>query len=649
MQAGGFMYKRSWRLSVVCGFAAATTILAGTALAHPDDDGVVNDGEAVHGLVHDQHGGAAGHLPATSSNVRLIGKMRVNQDFEGRVADVNVHKGFAYLAAFNQKDCQKGGVYVFDIGDPSTPKQVNFIRAANNSYVGEGVQIISLDTAAFKGDLLIHNNEICFDNLANSGKSGAPAVQGKGGVSLVDVTNPKVHKYVAEGVGDFTNGRATDSPRTSIAHEVHSAFAWQAGSKAYAVLVDDLESSDVDILDITDPRNPVLIKEYDLAADFPQIIQPDLGTAETFFHDVVVKKIGNNWVMLLSYWDGGYVTLNVNDPTNATYIGDTDFADPDPQAPTVNPTARSEGNAHEAEFSLNNNYIVAADEDFNPYSVLIKNLEDNDEYKATQGTHTPQLKPDLNLSGATVFVGRACDADAAVPAATASATIAIAERGLCDFTEKIRNVQEAGGYQGVVVFNREGTDGGCTSGLTMDTSGDQALTLPAVFIPRDKGFALFDKTFDLAACRDASLQQSGIPVGTVGDPINTRAGFDGWGYVHLFRNGTGKLTELDTWALTEAREELNASGKGDLSVHEVAMSERKNDIAYLSHYAGGFRVLRIQNDQLVEVGRFVDEGGNNFWGVQVFLHNGKEYVAASDRDYGLYVFEYTGPGSPNIP
>jgi hypothetical protein len=28
--------------------------------------------------------------------------------------------------------------------------------------------------------------------------------------------------------------------------------------------------------------------------------------------------------------------------------------------------------------------------------------------------------------------------------------------------------------------------------------------------------------------------------------------------------------------------------------------------------------------------------------VQVFQHDGKEYVAASDRDSGLYIFRYTG-------
>jgi hypothetical protein len=48
------------------------------------------------------------------------------------------------------------------------------------------------------------------------------------------------------------------------------------------------------------------------------------------------------------------------------------------------------------------------------------------------------------------------------------------------------------------------------------------------------------------------------------------------------------------------------------------------------------------NNELAEVGRFIDEGGNNFWGVQVFEHEGQEYVAASDMDHGLYIFKYTG-------
>jgi hypothetical protein len=133
-------------------------------------------------------------------------------------------------------------------------------------------------------------------------------------------------------------------------------------------------------------------------------------------------------------------------------------------------------------------------------------------------------------------------------------------------------------------------------------------------------------------------------VGKLGDILTLSAVFDGWGYVHLFRNGTGKLAELDTFAIPEAMDPAFATGFGDLSVHEVATSHTQDTLAYLSYYSAGFRVLRIGPDELLhEVGYYTDPNGNNFWGVQVFDWQGHEYVAASDRDSGLWIFEYTGP------
>ena len=89
------------------------------------------------------------------------------------------------------------------------------------------------------------------------------------------------------------------------------------------------------------------------------------------------------------------------------------------------------------------------------------------------------------------------------------------------------------------------------------------------------------------------------------------------------------MAELDTYAIPQAHDSAFASGFGDLSVHEVATSAVQPDLAYYSYYAGRFRVTRIVGGQLQEMGHFIDQGGNNFWGVQVFQHNGHEYVAAT--------------------
>ncbi|MDX8032791.1 hypothetical protein SK803_21455 [Lentzea sp. BCCO 10_0856] len=624
------------RRPVLLAALSALILLTPAAVAHEADgststDGGIDHAEATHG--HDQHGGEHGHLPAGNANVKVVGRAAINQDTEGRVADVGVHNGYAYLAAFRDPTCQKGGMYVFDIKDPAKPKQINFIRTGQDSYVGEGSQVIHIDTPKFNGDVLAFNNEICGDHINSTTVGGA---------TLVDVTNPKVHKYLAQGFGDFD---PVSRNAAGLAHEVHSVFIWDAGDKAYAVLVDDEENADVDIFDITDPRTPVKIAEYDLAAMFPQITQATpANLTEVFNHDMIVKEIGGRQVMLISYWDAGYVKLDVTNPVSPVYLGDTDFANPDPELlESTGIAAAPEGNGHQSEFTKNNDYVIGADEDFGPY-VLSASTDDGTSFAANQGDLTPQLPAGQTLSGTTVYVGRACIGDSAVPAAPAVGTkqIAAVTRGGCTFTEKVANVAAAGGYEATVIINREGECG--AFGMTVEG------TLPAFSVDRKTGFGFFDKEaeYNEAQCLAGgdTLPGSLIPglaVGAVGDVLTFSSSFDGWGYVHLFRNNAGKMAELDTYAIPEGHDPAKASGHGDLSVHEVATSPTRNDLAYFAYYAGGFRVTKIVNEKLVEVGHFIDEGGNNFWGVQVFSHNGKEYVAASDRDYGLYIFEYTGP------
>jgi len=629
--------SRSLRLALA--LASALTLASSSlTVAHDPaaSDGAIDGALGVHGRAHAQHGGTDDHLLEGSSNVDLIGKVRLSDAAEGKIADVGVWNGFAYLGSFAQDTCTNpentidGGVYIVDIGgghsggSPSNPVEIGFIQSHQDTFVGEGVQVIRVDTAKFHGDLLLQNNEGC-------------DVNDKGGMSLFDVTDPYKPKKLVENWGDF-NVKLGGSGNQ--ANDIHSVFGWQAGTKAYAVLVDDLETTDVDIADITDPAHPKMVGEYDLNAEFSQIIQPELGSGSSFFHDVVVKLIDGRYEMLLSYWDGGYVKLDVTDPAHATYIADSDFTNPDPEVLVQTGVATlPEGNAHESEFSLENNYIVAADEDFNPYSAFVT-TDDGGSVKGGSGSDTPPVPP-AGITGQAVFVGRACSSlgDPAVPAGDGT-QIAIVERGICTFTGKVAAVEAAGGYDAIVIFNREGSDA-CSGSFGMTVEGG----LPTMSVPRDFGFAIFDQEddFDNAECLAGDgTNQAPIALGKLGDVLTLASVFDGWGYVHLFANGAGKLTELDTFAIGQAMDPAFAVGFGDLSVHEVAMSHVDDTLAYLSYYSAGFRVLRIVNDQLQEVGHYTDPNGNNFWGVQVFEFEGHEYVAASDRDSGLWIFEYTG-------
>lgn len=603
---------------------------AGAALAV---SGLVATPAAASGASDQKQGGTGGHLPATQAGVELVGKAPILDPSAGRVSDVAVFGNYAYLGAWKgDAGCQTGGVYIFDIADPAAPRQVGFVPTGPGSFVGEGVQVVSLRTPSFRGELLLFSNEIC----------GAPGQTG--GATLVDVTNPAAPRVLAAGFGD-TEGTA---PR---AHSVHSVFAWQAGSTAYVTLVDNEEAEDVDIFDISDPTRPTMVAEYDLAATFPQILQTNVpNLTQVFLHDMVVKKIKGRQVMLASYWDAGYVKIDVTDPRNITYLGDTDFTNPDPEL--LRQTGKRElpeGNAHYADFTKDNKYVVGADEDFSPYG-LAGSTDDGTTFAADSGSGTKPITPDAPLVGTAVYVGRACNGDPAVPDPPASGGpyLAVAERGACTFTEKVANVERVtanGGYAGTVIFN-SATSFGCGA-FGMSVVGNK----PAVSVDRRTGYSFFDieSQYDEAACRAGRGELAPLTLGQLGDRVTIRSYFDGWGYVHLYRNSNGKMTELDTFAIPEAMDERFATGYGALSVHEVAPSLRDDSLVYVSYYAGGFRVLKIEDNRLREVGRFIDQGGNDIWGVQVFTRGGTEYVAASDRDFGLYIFRYTGEEGQHGP
>ena len=131
-------------------------------------------------------------------------------------------------------------------------------------------------------------------------------------------------------------------------------------------------------------------------------------------------------------------------------------------------------------------------------------------------------------------------------------------------------------------------------------------------------------------------------LGTLGERVNATSEFDGWGYGHLYRNSGTKMERIDSYAVPESLDPAYAFGYGDLSIHEFATDPERN-LAYTAYYAAGLRVFEFGESGLTEVGRFIHEDGNNFWGIeQATRQNGDRLIAASDRDHGLFLFDYTG-------
>jgi len=367
--------------------------------------------------------------------------------------------------------------------------------------------------------------------------------------------------------------------------------------------------------------------------------------------------------------------VDVEDPKHATYVGDSDFADEDPLVPGISPP---EGNAHEAEFSHDSTYFLGADEDFSPYRPD-KFFVDDQERPAVEvgGGTSPAFLPDQTLSGKVVYGGYGCPADPTPLPQAGDYTDA--QLGLQPGDERILLMARGPvGHPGED-YNGNGdlTDDACFPGEKAARAFDagwDAIVLVNRHLEADDsagepfcGLGAYDPAKPMvtvctthAASHElfGTTPQFGTPYAPDDPPalgavsvrrVRATSVFDGWGYLNLFRRSEGKVERIDSYAIAEALDPAFAFGFGDLSIHEIATDPERN-LAYSSYYAGGVRVFSFGESGIDEVGHYIDDDGNNFWGVETFVPGhksagnlkGKRLFAGSDRDHGIFIFRYTG-------
>jgi hypothetical protein len=613
----------------------------------------------------DQHGSTSGHLPPSSENVDLVGKLRLTS-FAEDISDVSAlqtsdGRWFAYLGDW-AAHCETGGVHVVDFTDPANPVRAGFLNTGGFGYVTEGVHALHLDTAEFEGDVLVVSNEWCRE-------SGNPRNM-PGGITIWDITEPTEPKQLVRAFGDF-------DLFGNRANEAHSAIAWDTGDEAYVAAIDNDEPfDDVDIYEITDPSNPVLVSEtglFDLNVDPPVARWPAEFAAfgqEPTSHDFdVLQKPDGTWHLMVSYWDAGWVDLDVTDPANPAFVEDSTYAECDQVVEAATGECLlPEGNAHQGEWNADGSLFIGTDEDFTPTRATCSidtAVVGCTEFGWTDLVPLTDREP-ANFSGTPVFGGSGCVEDVNPANGTSDRTDVLNDltqaqtgadaiafvRGTCFFSDKVQTGIEAG-YDMVIVINSHGASanglipnaffaGGQGSAITPDVAS-------AVMIGHANGHELFNDPPEFEVEED-------IEFGAMGNTFSAEGGIlDGWGYVRLLDSDpAGGFTEIDQLTIPETIDPAFNQGFGDLTVHEVEVPRGDPNeggpapddglLAYFSWYAGGFRVASFDATGIQEVGHFIDEGGNNFWGVALAEdQNGDRIVLGSDRDFGLYIFRYTGP------
>jgi len=627
-------------LGLVAALALALLTVASASAAHDPsipDGGTLAGGDrpTLSGGAH--HGPSTGHLPPKSKNIDLVSRLKLSNVVQDWVTDIATYRDTAYIGAWQTK-CTgagnpgiPGGFWTVDIGDPKNPRELNFTPSPVGSYLTEGMHAFRLSSPSFTGDVLLVSQERCDSNNAAH----------QGGFSLYDVTNPATPVPLVLSRGDTDNTPGT-------AHSAHTAFGWDAGAKAYVAVMDNQEYgvTDIDIFDVTDPRNPVKIRETGLP-DWPAAQDNIARGNSPGLHDLVVRRAEGKWLMLVSYWDAGYVLLDVDDPANPVYLRDSDFPVPD----SLSNRPFAEGNAHEAEFDRcpeegvrskfpcgDVRYVIAADEDFTPFPLVARITSGpfaNQEFGGAISGNSKVIGPGESYAGNSYYVGLACTT-ASTPAAPSPTAIAIVQRGTCTFSDKYAAVI-ARGYQMMIVFNSTAVGNGCETLVNMLISPSPT-AIPAIFVSRSTGFRLLGISgYDPAQCR-TSPTPAVPPVGTQGSNIDVSSEFDGWGYMRLLNYDT--FEEIDAFAIPEALDPRYGEGFGDLTVHEVT-TDPTGDVGYAAWYSGGMRVIDYSGGDLQEVGAYIAPEGSNFWGVELNVRtDGRLFFLGSDRDYGLYVFRF---------
>ena len=131
---------------------------------------------------------------------------------------------------------------------------------------------------------------------------------------------------LVQGAGDRDPDNDPDDAGARVRELLPLLFVWQDGPRAYLVASDNVELTDVDIFDITDPGTRCRSATMTSSSCSRRSGRRAVQRGTVLHHDMVVKQIGGKPILMSDYWDAGYVQMDVSDPANPVLVNDTTFS-----------------------------------------------------------------------------------------------------------------------------------------------------------------------------------------------------------------------------------------------------------------------------------------------------------------------------------
>ena len=239
-------------------------------------------------------------------NTEVVGHLAPPQD--GGYGDVWAHKDVAYLGDLRQGDCQPAnGIWAIDLGNPAKPRALGAFAKFPGSD-GEDVWVGSIRTRAFKGDLAAVGVQRC-----------SRQVSGFAGMALYDVTNPAKPKEL----GRLATGVVSGVHELGVVQRPDGRVLALA-AVPYSFNLSGGRQGDLRIIDITDPRRPRELANWDVRRDGPVETRGQLAARrDVFDHSAWPFDKGNK--VYASFWAAGVQFLDISDPASPRLIGQTTY------------------------------------------------------------------------------------------------------------------------------------------------------------------------------------------------------------------------------------------------------------------------------------------------------------------------------------
>jgi hypothetical protein len=242
----------------------------------------------------------------TTVGTEVVGHLAPPQ--RGGYGDVWAHKDVAYLGNLRQADCQPpNGVWAISLKDPAKPRALaSFAKFPGSD--GEDVWVGSVRTRAFKGDLAAVGVQRC-----------SRQVQGFAGLALYDVTNPARPKEL----GRLPSGVVSGVHEVGVVQRPDGRVLALA-AVPYSFNLSQGRLGDLRIIDITNPRRPREVADWDVRRDGPAETRGQLAARrDVFDHSAWPFDRGNK--VFASFWSAGVQFLDISDPASPRLIGQTPY------------------------------------------------------------------------------------------------------------------------------------------------------------------------------------------------------------------------------------------------------------------------------------------------------------------------------------